>query len=86
MVQAVSNRPLTVETRLRYQVIPCKICGQSGIGTGFSPDPSVFRCSLFLLTLQTHLVCSSVTSLDSKQEGKVFWEESSYHRHLIIIV
>jgi len=35
MVQAVSHRPLTAETRLRYQVIPFKICGQSGIGDRF---------------------------------------------------
>jgi hypothetical protein len=46
MVQAVSHRPLTAQTRLRYQVIPCKICdGQSGTGTGFSPNTSLFRCS-----------------------------------------
>jgi len=67
MVKAVSHRPLTAETRLRYQVIPCKICEQSGIGTGFSSDPSVFRCSLFVLTLQTHLhlhVSPTITTND----------------------
>jgi len=37
MVQAVSRRPLTVESRVRFQVSPCDICGgQGGSGTGLS--------------------------------------------------
>jgi hypothetical protein len=38
MAQAVSRRPPTAETRVRFRVSPCGICdGQSGTGTGFSP-------------------------------------------------
>jgi hypothetical protein len=39
MAQAVSRRPLTVETWVRSRVSPCEICGgQSGTGIGFSPS------------------------------------------------
>ena len=45
MAQAVSRRPLTVETRVRFQVSPCEICcGRSGTGTGLSTSISVFSC------------------------------------------
>jgi hypothetical protein len=41
MAQAVSRRPLTAEARVR----PCGVCGgQSGTGTGFFPELSVFPC------------------------------------------
>jgi hypothetical protein len=43
--RAVSRRPLTGEARVRSCVSPCGICGgQSGTGTGFSPNTSVFPC------------------------------------------
>ena len=39
MAQAVSGRPLTAEGRVRSRLSPCGICGgQSGTGTGFSPE------------------------------------------------
>jgi hypothetical protein len=39
MAQAVSRRPLTAETWVRSRVSPCGFCGgQSGTGTGFSPE------------------------------------------------
>ena len=45
MVQAVSRRPLTVETRVRFRFSPCWICGGlSRTGTGFSPSTSNFPC------------------------------------------
>jgi hypothetical protein len=44
MAQAVSRRPLTAEALFRSRVSLCGICvGQSGTGTGFSPNTSVFR-------------------------------------------
>jgi hypothetical protein len=43
MALAVSRRPLNAEARVRSRVSPCGICGgQSGTGTGFSPNTSVF--------------------------------------------
>jgi hypothetical protein len=45
MAQAVSRRPLTAEARVRFRVSSCGICGgQSGTGTGFSPNTSVYPC------------------------------------------
>jgi hypothetical protein len=45
MAQAVSRRPLTAEAQVRSRVSPCEICGrQSGTGTGFSPNTSIFPC------------------------------------------
>jgi len=45
LAQAVSRRPLAAESRLRFQVSPCEICrAQSGTGTGFPPNTSVFPC------------------------------------------
>ena len=48
MTQAVSRRPPTAEARIRSRVSPCGICGgQSGPGTGFSPNTSVFPCQFY---------------------------------------
>jgi len=45
MVQAVSRRSLTAETRFRSRVSPCDICGQqNGNKVGFSPNNTVFSC------------------------------------------
>jgi hypothetical protein len=44
MVQAVIRQPLISEARVRVRFSPCGTCGQSGIGTGFSPSSSVFAC------------------------------------------
>jgi hypothetical protein len=49
MTQAVSHRPLTMETQIPTRVIACGICGdQSGTGVGFSPTSSVFLSLSFL--------------------------------------
>jgi len=43
MTRAVSRRSLTAEARVRFQVDACEICGgQSGTGSGFPPNTSVF--------------------------------------------
>jgi len=43
MTRAVSRRSLTAEVRLRSQAGACEICvGQSGTGSVFSPNTSVF--------------------------------------------
>jgi hypothetical protein len=45
MAQAISRRPPTAEARVRTCVSQCGICdGQSGNGTGFSPNTSVLLC------------------------------------------
>jgi hypothetical protein len=45
MAHVVSHRPLTAKTRIRVRVNSCGNCGrQSGTGTGFSPNFSVFLC------------------------------------------
>jgi hypothetical protein len=51
MAQAVSRRPVTPESRVRFQASPCGICGgQSGSGAGFSlsavMNPSVLHVHL----------------------------------------
>jgi len=39
MGRANSHRPLNYEGRIRFQVIPCGICGgKIGTGTGFYPE------------------------------------------------
>jgi len=43
MTRAVSHRSLTAEARVQSQVDACEICGgQSGTGSGFPPNTSVF--------------------------------------------
>jgi hypothetical protein len=42
--QAVSSRPLTKGTRVRYQAIPRGIRRLSGDGKGSSPKYSLFHC------------------------------------------
>jgi hypothetical protein len=45
MAQVVSHWPFTVEAQVHARVNTCGICGgQSGTGTGFSPNSSVFPC------------------------------------------
>jgi hypothetical protein len=59
MAQVVSRRPLTAEARVRARVNPCGICGgQSGTGTGFSPEFFGFPLSIyhFIVALQTHII------------------------------
>jgi hypothetical protein len=60
MAQAVSRRPLTAEARVRSRVSPCEICGgQSGTGTGFFSELSVFPwCSIICKTrFKKLLIC-----------------------------
>jgi hypothetical protein len=57
MAQAVSRRPVTVESRVRSRFTPCEIYGgQSGTGTGFSPSFSVLHCKYHSsVALHTHI-------------------------------
>jgi hypothetical protein len=50
MAQAVNHWPLTAEAWVHAWVSPCGICGgQSGTGTGFSPNSSVFLSISFIM-------------------------------------
>jgi len=58
MAQKVSLRRLTMEARVLFQVSLYEICGgQSGIGTGFSPNTSGFPVSTIppMLHIRIHL-------------------------------
>jgi len=45
MIQAVSGRPLTTETRVLSQVSPCEIGDEQSVnGAGFLPSTSVLSC------------------------------------------
>jgi hypothetical protein len=57
VAQAVSCRPLTVETRVCTWVGPCGICGgHSGTVTGFSSNCSVLPCQYHSnIDLHTHV-------------------------------
>jgi hypothetical protein len=45
MAQTVSRLPLAAEARVHTRVRPSGICGgQSGTGTGLSPNSSVLPC------------------------------------------
>jgi hypothetical protein len=47
MAQAVNHQPVTAEAWVRAWVKPCGICGgQSGTGTDFSPNFSVFPVNI----------------------------------------
>jgi hypothetical protein len=74
IAQAVSRRPLTVETRVRSRVSPCEICGgQSGTGIGFSPSTSVFPCQFHStgapLQGKTKKLFIFITGLHNKPQG-----------------
>jgi hypothetical protein len=57
MAQAVSRWPLTAEVRVRAWCILCGICGgQSGAGTAFSQNSSVFPCQCHsTVAFRTHI-------------------------------
>jgi hypothetical protein len=49
MAQAISRRPPTAEARVQSRVSLCAICGgQSGTGTGFSPQVRRFSHVSFI--------------------------------------
>jgi hypothetical protein len=52
MAQAVSRRPLTVESRVRARIYPCGICGgYCGSGTSFLPSSSVCPVNIIPVSL-----------------------------------
>jgi hypothetical protein len=55
MVQAVSHPPLIAEALVHTQVSPSGICGaQSGNGTGFYPNCSLFTVNIIPPVLHIH--------------------------------
>jgi hypothetical protein len=76
MVQAVSRRSLTAEARVQSRVSPCGICGgQSGTGTGFSPEyfgfplsVSFYRCPITRKNKKKNLIIF-ITGLHNKPQG-----------------
>jgi hypothetical protein len=75
MAQAVSRLPPTVEARVRSRVSPCGICGgQSGIGTGFSPEFFCFPVSISfhwcsIARKRTKITIIFITGLHNKPHG-----------------
>jgi hypothetical protein len=57
MAQVVCHRPLTAEAWVRAQFSPCEFYGgQSGTGTGFTPNSLVFPCQcLSAMALDIHI-------------------------------
>jgi len=56
MAQAVSQRSVAADARVRSQIIPCEICGvQSGNGTDLSPSTSFSPVSIITPMLRTYL-------------------------------
>jgi hypothetical protein len=88
IAQAVSRRPVTTKARIRPRISPCGISGgQSGTGSGFSPNYSVFPCQYyFTVALHTHththtpLVATvhrhSLISMDNNNDNPVFLHQS----------
>jgi hypothetical protein len=74
MARAVSRQPLTAESRVRARVNPCEICGgQSGTGTGFSSNFSVFLLRTRYTRVVNHLVQAKVLrqSIPSSQNSSI---------------
>jgi len=54
LITLVFEKLNTEENWVRSWVSPCRICGQSGIKTGFSWNVGFFPASIFLSKLHTH--------------------------------
>jgi hypothetical protein len=75
MAQAVSHRPVTVESRVRARVSPRGICGgQNFTGTGFLRF--LWPCQYnSIMALHIHIVMSSQVLFTME----VYYTESSIH-------
>jgi hypothetical protein len=85
MAQAVSRRPVTMESRVRTQVNPCGICGgQSGTGTCFPLSISFHRRSPYSSSGEW-TICLLVAAVQRCQSHSIMINQPVWYKQVYSI-